>query len=92
MSNRSGARVLVLLARSGLDTVKDQCLAAQRPGRPLEVVAVQADVTNNDQVVAAAGQVEDTFGRVDVVINNVGAAECCNYIADSEPDGWQKGG
>ena len=51
---------------------------------------MQADVTNNDQVVVAAGQVEDTFGRVDVVINNAGAAECYNYIADSEPDNWRK--
>ena len=88
---QSGARGLVLLARSSLDAVKERCLATQRPGCPLEVMTIQTDVANNDQVVAAAKQVEDTFGRVDVVINNAGYAERYNYIADSDPDDWWKG-
>ena len=87
---QSGARGLILLARSSLDAVKEQCLAAQRRGHPLEVLAVQTDVANNEQVVAAAKRVEDTFGRVDVVINNAGYAERYNYIADSDPDDWWK--
>lgn len=89
---QSGARGLVLLARSGpgLEAVKEQCLAAQRPGHPLEVVAVQTDVSSNDQVIAAAKRVEDTFGRVDVIINNVGILEHYNFIADSDPDDWWK--
>ena len=87
---QSGARGLVLLARSGLDAVKEQCLAVQRPGHPLEVLTVQVDVANNDQVVAAVKQVEDTLGHVDVVINNAGYLERYNYIADSNPDDWWK--
>lgn len=87
---QSGARGLVLLARSGLDTAKEQCLAVQRLGHPLEVLAVQTDVANNDQVVAAAKRVEDAFGRVDVVVNNAGIVERYNYIVDSDPDEWWK--
>ena len=87
---QSGARGLVLLARSRLDAIEEQCLAAQQPGHPLEVLTVQTDVANNGQVVAAAKQVEETFGRVDVVINNAGYLERYNYIADSDPDEWWK--
>lgn len=81
---------MVLLARSSLDAVKKQCLAAQRPGHPLEVLTVRTDVTDNDQVVAAAKQVEKTFGHVDIVINIAGYLEHYNYIADSDPDEWWK--
>ena len=81
---------MVLLARSGLGAVKEHYLAAQRPGHPLKVRAVQADIANNDQAVATAKRVEDTFGRVDVVLNNAGYAGRYNYIADSDSDEWRK--
>ncbi|EKM53734.1 uncharacterized protein PHACADRAFT_211397 [Phanerochaete carnosa HHB-10118-sp] len=85
---QAGASGLVLLARSNLDVVKQQCLAAQGPGRPLEVLTLAADITDTDQVAAAAAHVETTFGRVDVVVNNAGYLERCGRIADSDPEEW----
>ncbi|GJE98180.1 SDR family oxidoreductase [Phanerochaete sordida] len=87
---QGGAKGLVLLARAGLDAAKADCRAAARPGSGLEVLAVEADITKNDQVVAAAKRAEATFGRVDIVINNAGYLEQYNFIADSEPDEWWK--
>jgi len=85
---QSGARGLVLLARSDLEAVKASCLAAQRPGHPLQVLALSVDVTNNEQVLDAAKQVQTTFGRIDVVINNAGYMEKHNLIADTDVDEW----
>ena len=82
---QAGAKGLALLARSDLDHTKERCLAAQRPGHPLKVLTIQVDVANNDQVVAAARQVEETFGRVDVVINNAGMWRAVSQSIASSP-------
>ncbi|EKM53740.1 uncharacterized protein PHACADRAFT_260235 [Phanerochaete carnosa HHB-10118-sp] len=77
---------LVLLARSNLDAVKHQYVAGQHRSHPLEVLPIAADVTNTDQVAAAAAHIEATFGRIDVV-HNAGYLERCGRIADSDPRG-----
>ena len=79
---------MVLFARSDLSDVKAACLSVQRPGHPLEVLTASVDVTNNDQVVAGVKKVEETFGRLDIVINNAGFTEKWGLIADSDPDSW----
>lgn len=85
---QSGAKGLVLLGRSDLTKVKAACLSVQRSGHPLEVLAMSVDITKNDQVVAAVKKVEETFGRLDIVINNAGYAEQIGSIADSDPEDW----
>ena len=85
---QAGAKGLVLFARSDLSAVKAACLAAQRPGLPLDVLALTVDVGNNDQVVTGVKKAEETFGRLDVVINNAGYAPLCGSIADTDPKDW----
>ena len=86
--SQSGVRGLVLLARSDLSAVKAECLAAQRSGRSLEVLTAQVDVAKNEEVVAAVKTVEETFGRLDVVINNAGYLAKYSSITDSDPEDW----
>ena len=69
---QSGARGLVLLARSSLSSVREECLTVQRSGHPLQVLSLQVDITDNNQVEAAAKEVKAAFGRLDIVINNAG--------------------
>ena len=85
---QAGVRGLVLLARSDLTPAKEAALSHKRPGRPLDVLAIPVDVANNAQVVSAVKQVEETFGRLDVVINNAGYIETSNFVADSDPEDW----
>ena len=86
----SGAKGLVLFARSNLSDVEAACITAQRPGHPLEVLAVSVDITNNEQVVTGIKKIEETFGRLDIVVNNAGILENSSLIADSDPDTWWK--
>ncbi|GJE98166.1 SDR family oxidoreductase [Phanerochaete sordida] len=88
---QAGTKGLALFARGSLDAVKAECLAAQRQGHPLEVLTAQVDVTNEAQVAAAAKQVEATFGRVDIVVNNAGYLEPYNFIADTVSAEWWRG-
>lgn len=85
---QSGAKGLVLFARSDLSDVKAACLAVQRPGQPLGVLTVSADIANNDQVIAGVKKADETFGRLDVVINNAGYAPLSNSISESDPQDW----
>lgn len=87
---QSGAKGLVLFARSDISKVKAACLSAQRAGHPLEVLTMPVDVANNDQVVAAVKKAEEVFGRLDIVVNNAGFFGKYSHIADSDPDNWWK--
>lgn len=87
---QAGARGLALIARSDLTEVKAACLSVQQFGHPFEVLTLSVDITQNDEVVAAVKKVEETFGRLDIVINNAGYVESYHHIADSTPDDWWK--
>ena len=87
---QSGARGLALLARSSLSAVKEECLAVQRPGYPLEVQTLQIDISNHAQVEATAKEVEKKFGQLDIVINNAGYLNDFQLIAESDPLEWWK--
>lgn len=60
----------VLLGARDLD--KGLHAARQLAGGPGEVIAVQLDVTRQDQVDTLARWIEITYGRLDVLINNAG--------------------
>jgi NAD(P)-dependent dehydrogenase (short-subunit alcohol dehydrogenase family) len=76
-----GANV-VLLAR-GRDRIAE--LAGEIGERAL---AVPCDVTRYWEVEAAANAAAQTFGRVDILINNAGAIEPIAGIEEVDPAGW----
>ncbi|KAI0729726.1 putative oxidoreductase [Fomitopsis betulina] len=86
---QAGASGIVLLARSDLSIVKTACEGAKRPGRSLQVVTIATDITKTADVVAAAEQVKQDLGRLDVLINNAGYMEnvACSF-GDYDPDEW----
>ncbi len=50
-------------------------------------IAVRMDITDSQEVKRAVREVEDTFGRVDVLINNVGGDEFGLFIESTE-ESW----
>ncbi|TFY67485.1 hypothetical protein EVJ58_g1597 [Rhodofomes roseus] len=87
---QAGVSGLVLLARSDMSATKAACEAAQRPGQSLQVLTISADNTITADVEAAAQNVKETFGRLDVLINNAGYMEGSGKIGDYEPEEWWK--
>jgi NAD(P)-dependent dehydrogenase (short-subunit alcohol dehydrogenase family) len=61
----------VLLGARDLD--KGLQAARKLAGAPGEVIAVQLDVTRQDQVDTLARWIDVTYGRMDVLVNNAGA-------------------
>ena len=55
----------------------------------VQVIAVQADVSQEDQVGKLFDAAEKAFGRVDILINNVGSAKT-TYVTDITNDEWEK--
>lgn len=53
-----------------------------------QAIAIPCDVTRYWEVEAAVNATIDTFGRVDVLINNAGAIEPISHLADADPDEW----
>lgn len=51
------------------------------------VIAVQADMSREEDVVRAFDEAERAFGRVDILINNAGSNKT-RYITDIENDEW----
>jgi 3-oxoacyl-[acyl-carrier protein] reductase len=65
-------------------------------GLPAEVtrapnaMAVGVDVTDPDAAVAMAAAVTETFGRIDVLVNNAGIAGPTAAVADYPVDQWHR--
>ncbi|KAK0385815.1 hypothetical protein NLU13_6992 [Sarocladium strictum] len=88
---RAGASYLALGARSDLQgTVKTVLDAANDAGRPEPVVLpVRVDISSAKSVEAAARQVRDEFGRLDIIVNNSGVLKDMGRpFAESDPDAW----
>ena len=77
----AGANV-VLLARSA-SSIEE---LAQRLGE--RAIAVPCDVADYDAVEAAVKVAVDTFGSLDVLINNAGAIEPISHLLEADPDDW----
>lgn len=67
-ASRAGARVALLARRHD----RLAALAGELGAEHGRALAIRCDVTDHDQVRAALQQVVDTFGRIDVVVNNAG--------------------
>ena len=77
----AGANV-ALIARSGAAI---DALALEIGSQAL---ALPCDVADYASVDAAMNKAKDTFGSVDVLINNAGVIEPISQLADADPDEW----
>src|SRR5215468_3353919 len=79
-----GAKTVLVARRAAL---LDEAVAGiKRKGG--EALAAPADLTREDEIVALFAKVRDTFGRLDVLVNNAGIATHC-LIEDMSLDYWR---
>lgn len=77
---QAGARVMI----AARDEPKNEAAAAQLQSEGLDAHAVTADITDNDSVEAMIGRTVETFGGLDILINNAGL--CFHRPAFDVPD------
>jgi 3-oxoacyl-[acyl-carrier protein] reductase len=65
---------------------KALCLRDELLAEGKDVLAIKADVTRTDEVRAMLRQVHDTYGSLDVLINNAGVAsqQLLNHVTDAD--------
>ncbi|KAK5948844.1 hypothetical protein OHC33_010095 [Knufia fluminis] len=87
---KAGVSNIAILARSDLSTVaKEVNDAAQQAKRPEpKIITIKCDITSVDDCANALKQVEEGFGRLDILINNAGYLEKWAMIHESDPDDW----
>jgi retinol dehydrogenase-12 len=81
---RRGAHVLIHARDAGRGRATATAIIASHPDAQLEVLS--ADLARMDDVRRLAGTVEDTHGRLDVLINNAGVV---NFTRRTTPDGHE---
>lgn len=82
---RAGASVVLNHRNSSTEAVE---VAEAIAGEGRRVLTVQADVGNEDQVVAMVKQVIKEFGRIDILVNNAGITSD-NLVALMPLSQWQ---
>ncbi|RZF36996.1 hypothetical protein LSTR_LSTR004684 [Laodelphax striatellus] len=94
-SSGIGAAVLQQLAKNGVNVVglarrhqRVQEMAERLKGEKGKVYALRADVTKEDEVVAAFEWIRKNLGGVDILINNAGVTYKTN-ITDGEVQHWR---
>jgi 7-alpha-hydroxysteroid dehydrogenase len=85
-----GAATAIALAEAGADVViaartepqlQDVAKAVADVGRRAYIVA--ADLADEDAIRSLAGAAKEEFGRLDIVVNNVGGTYPCTYLDTS---------
>ncbi|OAG00195.1 NAD-P-binding protein [Paraphaeosphaeria sporulosa] len=89
---KAGASQIAIAARTDMKEVEAEMMAAAKDaGKSApQVLRLQVDVTDDRSVQDAAKQIEQTFGRLDVLINNAGYLEKFVPLHESEIDEWWK--
>jgi 3-oxoacyl-[acyl-carrier protein] reductase len=85
LSSMGATAVLCGRTRAALESVAQ---AITQAGGKAEVVS--CDVTSLRSVEAAAGRVEASFGRVDVLVNNAGVGGFGGPLHQLPPDSWEQ--
>ncbi len=84
-----GCRVCICArGQQGLDDAAAQLRREAGAGREDHVLAIQTDLSTQTGVETVVGQTVDTFGGLDVLVNNVGHAGG-GGILDATDDDWQ---
>jgi len=90
-----GGAIAQLFAREGaalalldIDAAAVQASARQLVGAGHDAIAVQADVSNADDVQRAVAQAKETLGRIDILINGAGVNVFRDPLTLSDAD-WQ---
>lgn len=81
---KAGAAVAVV-ARSAEQLAETVALAEEVDGR---LIAIQADVTKQQDVQHMVNEVEQRLGPVDLLINNAGISGPCGPVWEIDPDEW----
>ena len=82
-ANNGADLCLVARTRTQLESVAGEIRILQQ-----RALVVEADVTQPDQVERMAAEVGDTFGRVDVLVNNAGGGRERSPVVRSDPGLW----
>lgn len=87
---KAGASYIAVGARSDLSSLAKEIEAtASSAHRPQpQFLPIEMDVTSASSVAEAATEVEKTFGRLHILINNAGILGKYGLIADSDPGEW----
>lgn len=87
---KAGAAGIAIAARSELFDVEADILSATKAAGKTSprVLKINLDVTDHASVKSAARQVEETFGRLDILINNAGYLSSFDPVADTDPTDW----
>ena len=95
-----GGAVVRSLANAGISGIainyrksrrEAEALAQEISRSGVKAVAVQADVQNDEQVRAVIAEIGETFGRLDIVINNAGVTHWVNLADLGRSDGCDLG-
>lgn len=82
-----GRAIVDRLHQDGLSIIT--CGRGDRPDElPNEIIWLKADITKLEDAIAVCQQARDTFGSIDVLVNNAGT-QVEKTIADSTDDDWQ---
>jgi len=85
----AGCTSIVITGRRQ-DVIDDAKRALEKEYSALRVLAMQGDVTDKQAVVKAFETTTETFGAIDVLINNAGYLPSYTALASSDPDDWWK--
>lgn len=89
---KAGAAGIGLGARSDISAVEKEVeKAAAEAGKKVpSILKIKLDVSSRQSVEEAAKKVQETFGSLDVLVNNAGYLEKFIPMVDSDPDEWWK--
>ncbi|KAL2209148.1 NAD(P)-binding protein [Sarocladium strictum] len=89
---RAGASKIAVSARSSSQSTVDAMLkAAKEAGRPEpEILSLAVDLTSMASVTAAAEEIKNKFGRLDIIVNNAGVMTGYQTaVADLSEEDWK---
>ncbi|MFT5202743.1 MAG: NAD(P)-dependent dehydrogenase (short-subunit alcohol dehydrogenase family) [Candidatus Aldehydirespiratoraceae bacterium] len=84
----AGARCQVIV--NDVDAATATAAAAEINANGGSAIGIAADVSNGEQVGAMFDQVADTFGRIDVLLNNAGIVSPMLHFFDGDEAWWRR--